>query len=1084
MPLHRHHHLPRAVTSSVHRHTTGFCSSRSNPGATIRSHQCQGRRRGGASHCCRPSLVGRLGEKTPSSPPSQLSPAHPPSPKPFLELPCDHDDGGASWDFGVDTDSDSEVTSGYVNVGAVSIFLPPAFTVFGSTTLGRSTRSRHPRLCQWAAPSHRTPRLDSFADDNDTRRNRSKHRRDDASKSPIGRSYYKNTRSSRRSPSPPASDHSENSANESNAPSLTREEHEPSAEILSSNSHDAFHQKANLETNVYPHNDERTSANTGTINLSVLLNFDPSTLDIGLGQEQEKVPSPPMSVPADVATRLQEMTRLLDHSIMQLVKDNEVLCTTLEPVIDQLPSDLKQVIRPVAYLGFFREEVEAATAHITTHEAQASLRTEISDKCAILNQQKKSKNEVAKEIQRLQQRLSTIDNDIKTTSSALEEVNMSKQKYEQEEHSSEKEVKDAIFSMEHNKAPGPDGFPAEFYQVFWKIIKADLMAMFYDFYKGDLCLFSLNFGVITLLQSVKKQLRFNNLYNGSYKQNKCNSTESDTTISNSFLPGRYILEGVTILYETIHELHRKKLNAVIFKVDFEKAYDNVKWRFLQQTLRMKGFSPLWCQWIQDFVSKGSRYFKTDKGLRQGDLLSPILFNLVVDMLAIFITRAKEDGQISGLTPHLVDGGLSILQYVDDTILFIEHDLEQAKNLKIILCAFEKLSGLKINFHKSELFCYGEAKDYVEHYSRIFGCGLGNLPFRYLGIPMHHKRLNNKDWKQVIFFGKVITIRKKYRLTKWDILCLPKDGEGMGIRNLENVCLLSKWLFKLINEEGIWQTILKRKYLRGKTIGEVQWKPGDSHFWSGLMKVKECFLQLSSFILHDGSQIRFWEDRWFSHLPLKIQYPSLYNIARKKNVTVSSVFSSIPLNISFRRALVGEKLQKWEELVTKIALVQLDDQPDSLKWNVSKQGQFTVNSMYEHLMNQIALPLNKHLWKLKLPLKIKIFLWFLFKGVILTKDNLIKRHWSGDGRCCFCDSNESIQHLFFDCHVARFVWRVFTIAFGLESPKNLFELCGRWVIFRATYWATMECPTKCGKKTAYQVGLSQAGVSSDGNLCQS
>ena len=86
------------------------------------------------------------------------------------------------------------------------------------------------------------------------------------------------------------------------------------------------------------------------------------------------------------------------------------------------------------------------------------------------------------------------------------------------------------------------------------------------------------------------------------------------------------------------------------------------------------------------------------------------------MLAIFITRAKESGQIQGLIPHLVEGGLSILQYANDTILFMEHDLEQAKNMKIILCAFEQLPGLKINFHKSELFCYGEAKEHMEQYS--------------------------------------------------------------------------------------------------------------------------------------------------------------------------------------------------------------------------------------------------------------------------------------------------------------------------------------------------------------------------------
>jgi hypothetical protein len=62
----------------------------------------------------------------------------------------------------------------------------------------------------------------------------------------------------------------------------------------------------------------------------------------------------------------------------------------------------------------------------------------------------------------------------------------------------------------------------------------------------------------------------------------------------AFMPGRHILEGVVILHETIHELHRKKMDGVLFKIDFEKAYDKVKWPFLQQVLRMKGFHPTWC----------------------------------------------------------------------------------------------------------------------------------------------------------------------------------------------------------------------------------------------------------------------------------------------------------------------------------------------------------------------------------------------------------------------------------------------------------------------------------------------------------
>jgi hypothetical protein len=65
-----------------------------------------------------------------------------------------------------------------------------------------------------------------------------------------------------------------------------------------------------------------------------------------------------------------------------------------------------------------------------------------------------------------------------------------------------------------------------------------------------------------------------------------------------------------------------------------------------------------------------------------------------------------------------------------------------------LCAFEKLSGLKINFHKSEMYCFGEAKMMQDEYSVVFGCQNGSFPFKYLGIPMHSRKLSNKDWKTV------------------------------------------------------------------------------------------------------------------------------------------------------------------------------------------------------------------------------------------------------------------------------------------------------------------------------------------------
>jgi hypothetical protein len=118
------------------------------------------------------------------------------------------------------------------------------------------------------------------------------------------------------------------------------------------------------------------------------------------------------------------------------------------------------------------------------------------------------------------------------------------------------------------------------------------------------------------------------------------------------------------------------------------------------------------------------------------------------MLAIIIERATNDGQVGGLIPHLVEGGISILQYADDTILFLEHDLLKAVNMKLILCLFEELSGLKINFHESEIFCFGKAKDGVDQYKQIFGCDAGSLHFRYLGIPIHYRKLRNSNWNPV------------------------------------------------------------------------------------------------------------------------------------------------------------------------------------------------------------------------------------------------------------------------------------------------------------------------------------------------
>ncbi|WVZ90737.1 hypothetical protein U9M48_037011 [Paspalum notatum var. saurae] len=133
-----------------------------------------------------------------------------------------------------------------------------------------------------------------------------------------------------------------------------------------------------------------------------------------------------------------------------------------------------------------------------------------------------------------------------------------------------------------------------------------------------------------------------------------------------------------------------------------------------------------------------------------------------------------------------------------------------------------------------------------------------------------------------------------------------------------------------------------------------------------MELKPIFLNGGVYKVSSGSQ----EDNWLKDIPLSEQYLVLYNIVNRKHDTVATVMSTIPLNISFRRALVGNELKAWHDL------------------------------------------------GLKVPLKIKFFIWLLFRGVILTKDNLIRRHWLGSKQCCFCSADETIQYLFFACPCAN------------------------------------------------------------------
>ena len=140
-----------------------------------------------------------------------------------------------------------------------------------------------------------------------------------------------------------------------------------------------------------------------------------------------------------------------------------------------------------------------------------------------------------------------------------------------------------------------------------------------------------------------------------------------------------------------------------------------------------------------------------------------------------------------------------------------------------------------------------------------------------------------------------------------------------------------------------------------------------------MAAKKFFFPHGSFSIRDGSEIRFWKDKWLGQSSLREQYPALYAIVRNKSDTIAKVLGTSPPNVSFRRRLLGTRQASWNALLIRLDSIQLSDCQDRFRWNLTKNGKLSVDSMYRALiLPEIPVDTkdNNKIWKMKIPLKIR------------------------------------------------------------------------------------------------------------------
>ncbi|GKV05101.1 hypothetical protein SLEP1_g17145 [Rubroshorea leprosula] len=337
---------------------------------------------------------------------------------------------------------------------------------------------------------------------------------------------------------------------------------------------------------------------------------------------------------------------------------------------------------------------------------------------------------------------------------------------------SKEEVKAAVWNCNGSKSPGPDGFNFNFIKKMWPTIKQDIVDFVKKFWANGRLVKGSNSSFIVLIPKKESpqglgDYRPISLVGCLYKiiskllANRLRKVMPTIISQNqsAFVGKRFIADGIVIANEIIHEAKKRRRPTLIFKADFEKAYDSVNWKFLELMMEKFGFCLKWRKWIKECLSTSSvsvlvngsptAEFSMEKGLRQGDPLAPFLFLLVAEALNELIYKAKELNLYKGVEMGEERLEVTHLQFADDSIFFCDASDLNIKAIKGILRTFELVSGLKVNFFKSALYGINVKAEDISKWAESLNCMVGDIPFKYLGVPVGANPRKFSTWAPII-----------------------------------------------------------------------------------------------------------------------------------------------------------------------------------------------------------------------------------------------------------------------------------------------------------------------------------------------
>lgn len=355
------------------------------------------------------------------------------------------------------------------------------------------------------------------------------------------------------------------------------------------------------------------------------------------------------------------------------------------------------------------------------------------------------------------------------------------------------EILNSLKGLNNKKSPGTDGLTTEFYKFFWNDIKEYLLNSFnYSLETGELSIEQRR-GIITLIPKKDKDKRHLknwrpiSLLNTDYKiltktlANRLCKILPDIINEDQtgFIKGRYIGCNIRLLEDMIHYTAVSNTPGIILNIDFEKAFDSINWRFIEKTLETFNFGSNFIFYIKTLynnitstvINNGniSGWFPLERGVRQGCPISPYIFILVAELLAISV---RENNKIEGIMVDDVE--IKISQLADDTTCYLRNT-NSVTELVNTLNVFGKCSGLKINIEKTKAKFIGSLIDSEDYVSDLEWTkdSLASLGVVISGNNLDHYELN---------YNKRI-LNLKYLLNSWKCRKLSLKGKITVVNTL-------------------------------------------------------------------------------------------------------------------------------------------------------------------------------------------------------------------------------------------------------------------------------------------------------------